>query len=62
MLAGVIEVDDLGGLGEVLAGQVPDPVRAVAQDGELADVPGAAAAGLGGHQLPNPAAGSKVAR
>ncbi len=33
-------------------GEVPDPRRAVAQDGELADVPGAAAAGLGGHQDP----------
>ena len=41
----------------MLAGQVPDPVRAVAEDGELADVAGAAAAGLGGHQGPEPGGG-----
>ena len=62
VLAGVVQVDDLGGFGEVLAGQVPDPVRAVAEDGELADVAGAAAAGLGGHQHAESAAGAKVAR
>jgi hypothetical protein len=49
VLAGVEQIDDLGGLGEMLGGEVPEPHRAVAQDGELADVPGAAAAGLGGH-------------
>ena len=32
-------------------------MRAVAEDGELADVPGAAAAGLGGHQGPEPGGG-----
>ncbi len=52
VLAGVEQVDDLGGLGEMAGGEVPDPRRAVAQDGELADVPGAAAVGLGGHQDP----------
>ena len=57
VLAGVVQIDDLGGFGEVLAGQVPDPVRAVAQDGQLADVAGAAAAGLGGHQGPEPGGG-----
>ncbi len=41
----------------MLAGQVPDPVRAVAQDGELPDIAGAADAGLGGHQLPEPGGG-----
>ena len=50
VLAGVVEVHDLGVFGEVLACQVPDPVRAVAGDGQLADVPGAAAACLNGHQ------------
>ena len=54
VLAGVIEVHDLGGFGEVLAGQVPDPHCAVAQDGQLPDVAGAAAVGLGGHQHPEP--------
>ena len=32
-------------------------MRAVAQDGQLPDVPGAAAAGLGGHQDPEPGGG-----
>ena len=36
------QVDDLGGLGKMRAGEVPDPRGAVAQDGELTDVPGAA--------------------
>ena len=48
VLAGVVEVNDLGGLREVLAGLVPDPRRAVAEEGELADVPGAAAAAFEG--------------
>jgi hypothetical protein len=38
VLAGVVEVDDAGGLGEGGGGEVPDPGGAVAQDGELADV------------------------
>jgi hypothetical protein len=50
VLAGVVEVDDLGGLGEACGGQGPDPFRAVADDGELADVPRAAADGLGGDE------------
>jgi hypothetical protein len=41
-----------GRFGQELAGQVPDPDRAVAQDDELADVVGAAAAGLGHDQGP----------
>jgi hypothetical protein len=43
VLAGVIQVDDLSGLGELGGGDVPDPGCAVADDGELADVLGAAA-------------------
>jgi hypothetical protein len=62
VLAGVEHVDDLGGLGEVLGGEVPDPGGAVAQDGELADVPGAAPAGFGGHQHAEACGGAKVAR
>src|SRR5258706_15800068 len=50
VLAGVIEVDDRSGLGEMLAGQVPDPRGAVAEEHQLADVAGAAAAGLAAHQ------------
>ena len=50
VFAGVVEVHDGGGLGQDRGGQVPDPGRAVAQDDELADVIGAAAAGLGVHQ------------
>jgi hypothetical protein len=38
VLASVVEVDDLGGLGELGAGDVPDLGCAVADDGELADV------------------------
>jgi len=43
VLAGVEQIDDGGGLGEVRSGEVPDPGRAVTQDDELADVRGAAA-------------------
>ena len=43
----MVEADDLGGGREALAGEVPDPYRAVAEDDELADMLGAAAAGLG---------------
>src|SRR6266581_8334094 len=57
--AGVEQVHDLGGFGEMLASQVPDPDRAVAEDGELADVAGAAAAALGGHQRPEFGGGSE---
>src|SRR5262249_59168005 len=46
VLAGVIQVDDLGGFREVPGGEVPDPVRAVAQDDQLADVASPVAAGL----------------
>jgi hypothetical protein len=46
VLAGVIEVDDLGG-GREEIGEVPDPGRAVADDDELADAVGSTAAGLG---------------
>jgi hypothetical protein len=52
VLAGVVEVHDLGGLGEVLGSEVPDPGRAVAGEYELADARGTAAAGLSGHQDP----------
>ena len=52
MLAGVEQVDDLGGLGELGGGDVPDPGGAVAEDGELADVVRAAADALGLHQVP----------
>ena len=50
VLAGVVEVDDLGGLGELVRGDAPDPGGAVAEDGELADVVRAAADPLGPHQ------------
>ena len=50
VFAGVVEVNDRGGLRQDCGGQVPDPERAVAEDDELADVVGAAAAGLGVHQ------------
>ena len=38
VLAGVVEVHDLGGGREQLVGEVPDPHRAVAEDDGLADV------------------------
>ena len=50
VLAGVVEVHDLGGPGELRGGDVPDPGGAVAQDGELPDVAGAAADPLGLHE------------
>jgi hypothetical protein len=50
VLAGVVEVRDLGG--EVLGSEVPAPGRAVAGEYELADAGGTAAAGLSGHQDP----------
>ena len=43
VLAGVIEIDDLGRFGEFRGGDVPDPGGAVAEDGELPDAAGAAA-------------------
>jgi hypothetical protein len=43
VLAGVEQVHDLGGLGELAGGDAPDPGRAVAEDGDLADVVRAAA-------------------
>ena len=61
VLAGVEQVHDLGGLGELVGGDAPDPGGAVAEDGELADVVGAAADALGFTRSPNTAAGSKVA-
>jgi hypothetical protein len=48
--------------GEMLRGEVPDPGGAVAQDSELADVRGTAAAGFAGHQDAELAGGAKVAR
>src|SRR5215471_15824196 len=57
VLAGVVEVHDLGGFGEVLIGEVPDPYRAVAEDHQLADVPGAAPVRFGGHEHPELAGG-----
>src|SRR5579859_2107892 len=51
VLAGVEQVDDLGGFGELDGGDVPDPGGAVADDGELADVIGAAAGAFGFHQV-----------
>jgi hypothetical protein len=48
VLAGVVEVDDLGGFGELAAGDVPDPGGTVAEDGELADVIGAAGGDVAG--------------
>ena len=57
VFAGVVEVDDLGGGGEQLVGEVPDPDRPVAEDDELADVLGAAAAGFGVDELGEPGGG-----
>ena len=57
VLAGVVEVDDLGGGGEQLIGDVPDPHRAVAEDDELADVLSAAAAGFAVYELGEPGGG-----
>jgi hypothetical protein len=51
VLAGVEQVDDLGGLGELGGGDAPDPGRAVAEDGELADVVRAAPDPLGLHEV-----------
>ena len=62
VLAGVIEVNDLGGFGEVPAGEIPDPDRAVAEDDQLADVAGARRRASAAISVPNPAAGAKVAR
>ena len=50
VLAGMVEVHDLGGLGKFLRGDGPDPGGAVAEDGELPDVVRAAADALGLHQ------------
>ena len=50
VLAGVVDVHDRGSFGQDRGGEVPDPGRAVAEHDELADVVGAAAARLGGHQ------------
>lgn len=47
VFAGVVEVDDGGGFGQDRGSQVPDPGCAVAEDDELADVIGPAAAGFG---------------
>ena len=49
VLASVVEIDDLGGGGELAASDVPDPGGAVAEDGELADVVRAAADALSLH-------------
>ena len=51
VLAGVPDVHDLGGHGELAASDAPDQGRAVAEDGELADVAAAAADALGLHQV-----------
>jgi hypothetical protein len=51
VLAGVVEVDDLGSLGELAGRDSPDPRGAVADDGQLADVAGAAADALGPDEL-----------
>src|SRR3984893_10448356 len=48
VLAGVEQVHDLGGFGELAAGDVPG--RAVAEDRELADMTGAAEDAFGFHQ------------
>src|ERR1022692_284720 len=54
VLAGVEHAGDLGGLGEVLAGQVPDPRCAVAEGDELADVSGAGPRGPSGSRTRPP--------
>src|SRR5207248_1791475 len=57
VLAGVEQVDDLGGAGELVAGDVPDPGGTVADDGHLPDVIGAAADALGPGQAREGAGG-----
>ena len=62
VLAGVVEVNDLGGGGEQLIGDVPDPHRAIAEDDELADVLAPRRRASASTSWANRAAGSKVAR
>lgn len=50
VFAGVVEVHDLGGFGQDAGGEVPDPVRSIAEDDELADVVAAPAEGFGVYQ------------
>jgi hypothetical protein len=57
VLAGVEQIHDLGGLGELRGGDIPGPGGAVAEDGELADVARAAADALGSYQVPERACG-----
>ena len=52
MLVGVEQVHDLGRLRELGGGDVPDPRRAVAQDGELPHVVRAAPDPFRFHQVP----------
>ena len=62
VLAGVVEVRDGDGRGCDRGGQLPDPGCAVAEDDDLADVLGAAAAGLGRDLVANWSAGATLAR
>jgi hypothetical protein len=62
VLAGVVEVDYFGGGGVELAGQVPDPGCAIAEDDELADVLGAAADALGVQKDAEPVGGLEGGR
>jgi hypothetical protein len=59
VLAGVVEVHDLGGGRESFIGDVPDPRGAIAEDHELADVLAAAAAGFGVHEAGETGGGSE---
>ena len=52
VLTGVIQIDDLRSLGELLAARFQIHADAVTQDDHLADVGGATAAGLAGHERP----------
>jgi hypothetical protein len=61
VLAGVVEIHDLGRCGKLGGGDVPDPGCAVAQDGELADMLAPRRMPSAFTRSPNVAAGSKVA-
>jgi hypothetical protein len=50
VFAGVVEIHDLGGFGQDAGGEVPDPVRSIAEHDELADVLGAPAQCFGVYQ------------
>jgi len=62
VLAGVVEVHDLGGLGEVLGGEIPDPGRAVAGNTSWRMRAAPRRRASAAIKIPSSAAGAKVAR